>query len=66
MITSLPKVIRVEEFAQSFGLSMHQGYEAIKQMPNGIVIRLGRRIRLNADALAAWLSAGGSVADRAS
>lgn len=61
MVTALPKVIRVEEFAAHFGLSLHQGYEAVQQLPPGIVVRLGRRIRINVDALQDWLSKGGDL-----
>lgn len=64
-MTALPKVIPVEEFAAHFGLSKHQGYEAVQQLPPGVVVRLGRRIRINVEALKDWLSKGGSLTNQA-
>lgn len=61
MAITLPKVIRIEEFAQHFGLSRHQGYEAARKLPPGVIVRLGRRIRINVDALQDWLAKGGSL-----
>ncbi len=61
MVTALPQVIRVEEFAQHFGLSRHQGYEAAQKLPPGVIVRLGRRIRINVEALQEWISKGGSL-----
>lgn len=59
--TILPQLIRVEDFAQTFGLSVHQGYQAVRQLPPGVVVRLGRRIRLDAQKLNTWLAQGGSI-----
>lgn len=58
---TLPKLCTVREFAQHFGLSEHQGYEAIPQLPDTCVVRLGRRIRINLDNLAAWINSGGAL-----
>lgn len=58
---TLPKLATVREFATHFGLSEHQGYEALPQLPENCVIRLGRRIRINLDNLAAWLNSGGTL-----
>jgi len=62
MFTTLPTMISIEEFSNSIGLKRHQGYDLARQMPPGVVIRLGRRIRLNAERLQEWLAAGGHLA----
>lgn len=60
MEQALPTLVRVEDFAKSWGLSVHQGYDALKRLPAGVKVSLGRRIRIDAAKLAAWMDAGGS------
>ena len=60
MIPNLPPLLRVEEFAEHWGLSRPQAYEAIRRLPPGVRVNLGRRIRVNADKLVEWLEGGGS------
>lgn len=57
---TLPRLITVETFASQAGINKHQGYEMARRMPPGILIKLGRRVRLDADRLADWLRAGGT------
>lgn len=57
----LPRLIDAETFAGQAGLSKVMAYDLIKKMPRGVVIKLGRRVRLDADRLADWLRAGGTA-----
>lgn len=58
----LPTLLRVEDFANQAGLSLHQAYDMARKMPPGVIIKLGRRVRLDADRLTAWLASGGTLA----
>lgn len=59
---TIPKLIGVEEFAEQAGLSRYCAYDMVRKMPKGVVVRLGRRVRLDADRLREWLNAGGTHA----
>lgn len=61
MIPSMPKLCTVKELAEYLGVSHHEGYAAIKDIPETCVIRLGGRIRVNLDALKQWIDSGGKV-----
>ena len=59
--TQLPTLIRVEDLAQLLGLSLQQAYDAARCLPNGVVMRIGTRIRIDAARLTEWLAEGGSA-----
>lgn len=62
-VSVLPTLIKVwPDWGQRAGLSRVQSYECANQMPPGVRIKLGNRVRLNVDRLADWLSKGGSLA----
>lgn len=56
----LPKLLKVRDFAQQWEISLPQAYEAVKQMPPGVRVHCGKRIRLNVQALIAWYGNGGT------
>lgn len=67
VVSAIPHLIRVwPDFGQQAGLSRVQSYEVASRMPPGIRIKLGNRLRLDAQKLSAWLAAGGNLGDRAS
>ena len=53
-------LLRIEEFAQFWDLSRKQAYDALKKLPAGVVIHLGRRVRIDLERLKEWQAAGGS------
>ena len=56
----IPQMIKVwPDLGQRVGLGRQASYALADSMPEDIKIRMGRRIRLNAERLAAWLEAGG-------
>lgn len=60
-MTQLPNLIGVTEIQTICKLrSKAQAYEVIRGLPVGMVVHLGRRVRVNADRLAEWLNRGGS------
>lgn len=61
LTSTLPKLASVKDFAAYLGLNHHEGYAALQKIPSNCVIRIGGRIRVNIDALAAWINSGGSL-----
>lgn len=57
----VPKLIGVDEFAAQAGLSRHCAYDLIRRMPKGVVVRLGRRVRLDENRLHEWIRSGGTA-----
>jgi excisionase family DNA binding protein len=59
------RLVRVREAAEALGVSTQHVYHMARQgiLPPGVVVRLGRQVRVDADALEAWVKAGGSAAD---
>lgn len=60
-MTELPRLVPVSVL-QQYGFGRVAAYDVLRTMPPGIVVRFGRRVRLNADKLRAWLEAGGTAA----
>ena len=63
-IEGIPNIRRVEWLIEVLDLdSRKQAYDIIaaKQLPESCVIRFGRRIRINADAVRDWLTGGGKT-----
>lgn len=59
----LPRLIRVwPDWGQPNGMSRAQAYAAADRMPVGIKVKIGGRLRLNADRLREYLEAGGDLA----
>lgn len=60
-MNSVPRLIDVDEVQQIFHLkSKSQTYEVMRRLPKGVLVHLGRRVRVNADALSQWLGSGGT------
>lgn len=57
----LPRLVPVSVL-QEYGFKRVSAYDVIRTMPPGIVVRFGRRVRLNADRLKEWIEAGGTAA----
>lgn len=55
--------MRVEDFASLWGLSKPQAYDAVRKLPPGVKVCLGKRIRINADRFQAWMAAGGTLSE---
>lgn len=55
------RLIKAREAKDIVGLSLPQTYTLVNKMPAGVVVRLGRRVRFNHDALLDWIAKGGSV-----
>ena len=64
MINTLPRLGNVSDLAQVLSVSQHEAYEAAKLLPAGVQVRIGRRLRIDLDRLAQWLSAGGTLGAR--
>ena len=56
----LVRLIKAREAKDIVGLSLPQTYTLVNKMPAGVVVRLGRRVRFNHDALVQWVAAGGT------
>lgn len=63
--TTLPRLIRVwPDWGQPNGMSRAQAYAAADKLPVGVRVKIGHRLRLNADRLAEYLQAGGDLGTR--
>lgn len=58
---SLPKLLKAEQLTDPLGMDLPAVYELLKTLPSGVVVRFGRRLRVNEDAFKDWLAAGGTV-----
>ena len=58
------RLIRVPQLSRILDVSEWRAYEMIRSgiLPRGVVVRLGRHIRLNEDRLSEWIAAGGQIA----
>lgn len=56
----LPRLLPVSVL-QNYGWGRVSCYDQLRKMPEGIVVRFGRTIRLNADRLTEWIEAGGTA-----
>lgn len=56
--SQLPRVCTIGEFASHFGLKLHQGYAHFNSLPESCKFRIGRRVWVNMDALAAHMNGG--------
>jgi hypothetical protein len=51
----------VEQFCKERRFNKSRGYELAKRvLPAGVVVRFGRQVRINVEALRTWESAGGA------
>lgn len=55
------QIISASEVAEILGVSAIRVYEMARAglLPAGVVVRLGRQVRFNADALDRWIESGG-------
>lgn len=56
----LPTLLKVSCLAEQWGVSIVQAHKIAQRLPQGVVIRCGKRMRINKEALEAWYSAGGT------
>lgn len=59
------RLVRAREAAEALGVSPWRVYDLARQgvLPAGVVVRLGREVRIDAEALRAWVAAGGAGMD---
>ena len=57
-----PKLLTVAEAAQALGVGVRRLYKLHKDLPTGVVVRLGGSLRFNEDRLLEWVFSGGSIA----
>lgn len=57
------QLLRIPEAARVLGLSEHRVYELVRQgiLPLGVVVKLGRQIRINSERLREWIAGGGQA-----
>jgi excisionase family DNA binding protein len=55
------KLLRVPKVAEIIDVTIPRTYELLRQGIIPGVVRMGRQIRVDPDALAAWIASGGSV-----
>lgn len=58
---SLRKYTTPKEFAEAYKISTPHAYEVFKRLPPGVVVRIGRNVRADEEALKEWLAAGGDL-----
>jgi len=58
-LKTMPALVTVEELAGPLKMPVHGIYDLLKKVPPGIVVRLGRRIRVDEAAFIRWMQAGG-------
>lgn len=58
----VPTLIKIPDWGLANGFSRAQAYAAADKMPPGVRVKIGGRLRLNAEKLAAYLQAGGDLA----
>lgn len=63
-VPNVPRLGSVSEAASILGLSDWSTYEFLKRNKH-LRVQLGRKVRVNLDSLAAYISAGGDCASRA-
>jgi excisionase family DNA binding protein len=56
------RLMRVPDVAKTLGVTAWRVYDLARQgvLPPGVVVRLGREVRVDAEALEAWVRAGGA------
>ena len=55
------KMVQARRGAEILGVSEQRVYELVRTgiLPPGVVVRLGRQVRIDEDALREWIAAGG-------
>ncbi len=56
------RLVRAREAAEALGTTTWRVYDLVRRgvLPPGVAVRVGRAVRIDADALAAWVAAGGA------
>lgn len=54
-------LVTVEDVCSELKIPLKQAYDFVQKLPPGIVVKVGRRVRVNSDALGDWLRAGGDA-----
>ena len=55
------QLVKVKEAAQILNVDRHRMYELAREiLPSGVVVRIGRQIRFDPDALQVWITKGGT------
>jgi excisionase family DNA binding protein len=55
------RLLTAQEYAAVFNVPLSTAYDSIRRLPPGVRIRVGRLVRIDAEALDAWISAGGDL-----
>lgn len=58
------RLLTAQEYAEVLNLPLSTAYDSIRRLPPGVRIRVGRLVRVDAEALDAWISAGGDLSGR--
>lgn len=65
-MSDFPKLISVAEFGKIIGTrSRTASYNALAQLPNGIVVRIGAKVLINQERLLSFIQSGGSASNDA-
>lgn len=59
---SLPRLLKAEQLTEPLKLDIQAVHTLLRGLPDGIVVRFGRRIRVNEEKFLAWLDKGGTAA----
>jgi hypothetical protein len=57
-------LIGITDYMRLFNVPRSTAQDRINKLPPGVVIKVGRLTRVDADALNAWIAAGGDLADK--
>ncbi len=57
------KLQRIPKLAEVLDVTVPRAYELARAgfFPPGVVVRIGRQVRVNEDALRAWIASGGNI-----
>lgn len=55
------RLITAAEYAELLKVPRTTAYDSIRRLPAGVRVKVGRLVRVDADALAAWLDQGGDL-----
>lgn len=57
-LDDMENLVTAEELVEPLKMSLHSVYDFLKKVPPGIVVRLGRRVRVKEAKLVKWIQDG--------